>query len=71
MANTFNGWTLDSILAYITERMNNCQTFDNPDGYEHHFADGSTFRCVFASWKDKTPIKYYINGELVYQGTEF
>lgn len=67
----YNEWTMERILEFINQHLDNHRTCIDDNGYVHYFSDGSTFECKFSSWKNETPTKYYINGELVYSGSEY
>lgn len=67
MQRFFHGWTMEQIINFLESHWNAKETYHNANGYEHHFADGSTFECIFADWKHQTPLEYRINGKLIYQ----
>lgn len=66
----YNNWTMESILEFINQHCISRTCIDD-NGYMHYFSDGTTFECKFSSWKNQTPTEYYINGQLVYRGSEY
>jgi len=59
-----NGWSKETILAWLQARPSRKQVLHDPNGYTIRFSDGSTWAQEYGDWHTRTPAKSFINGSI-------